>query len=141
MLNLPLSARIEAEPNNTNGTSTALADFAEGIYGDLVSGTDVDTYKVVLAAPTKLRAITQSLKTATIDGFFGPQVVSSDTVISIVDGVGDLVIRSSDRGFGEDVTTVEALATGTYYIQITQSTEGSFNADANDYGLFLVAVP
>lgn len=141
VVNLPLSARVEAEPNDTNGAATTLADLNEGIYGELTAGTDVDTYKVVLAAPAKLRAITLGLKTKVIDSIFGPQTVSSDTVITILDNLGDTVIESSDAGYGEDVTTEEALPAGTYFVKVTHSSESTFSADTNDYGLFLIATP
>lgn len=138
-ISLPLNARAEVEPNDTNGTATALADLNEGVYGAFSATADVDTYSVTLATATRLRVLTAAQKTTVVDSIFGPVTVQSDPVLEIFDGVGDLVMESDDANYQEDITTEDVLQPGTYFIRVTSS--GTVNAQANDYALFAIAVP
>jgi Quinohemoprotein amine dehydrogenase, alpha subunit domain III len=125
----------EVEPNNTNPTATPTT-LPVGLLAKFGNSNDVDTFKVTIppGAPKKINARTIGTEKVTVQGLFGPQEVTADTVITILDSTGAVVTTSTDEGYDEELVT-EALPPGTYFVRITLSSPRSYNASAAEYAL------
>lgn len=131
----PLNVQ-EVEPNNTNATATAIADLSQLVYATFSAQEDVDTFKVTLTEPKVLRARTHGLKQGIYETAFGAVPGAADTIVTLLNSTGDVLIASSDDDFDEDVRTAEAVPAGDYFIRVEHSDfAGGFDASRDDYAL------
>ena len=113
-----------AEPNSTTTTATLLPCGAEGT-GTLANATDVDWYRVTLAAVRDVRIETGP--------GLGTQI--GDTFVSLLDSTGATLL-SNDDGVGVGFYSQlqgNGLAAGTYYVAVERGanavTAGSYALD------------
>jgi hypothetical protein len=113
----------DTEPGNSTaaGATTVVASTLVD-NATLTDDTDQDWFKIVVPAGKKIHVIT------------APGDAGCDTLVDIYGPTSPTtqVIESSDADYHEDVTT-DALTAGTYYIKISASQGGYFQATLNHY--------
>lgn len=118
-----------AEPNATVATATVLACGREGT-GTLANATDVDWWKVVVAATADV----------TIETAPGPSPQIGDTVLTLLDATG-APLRSADNGVAAGLYSrlvVDHLAAGTYFVAVER---GASAATTGSYAIDLRCAP
>ena len=108
------SQATETEPNDAIATAQTVGALPYLMGGATLSTlTDVDLYKVVLTASTRLSLITSAKTTGNVD-----------TRITVLDATGTPIAgaESADRDFYDTLDTAP-LDAGTYYVRISNSPE------------------
>lgn len=110
------SDAAETEPNDTTAAAQTVGALPYMMNSaTLGTLTDVDTYRLVLAAGAKVSLLTLAKDTT---------AKSVDTLVKLVAADGTTVIATSDdKGYFD--TLEQTLAAGTYFVKVSYSTEAT----------------
>ncbi len=104
---------FETEPNNTLATANFIGNFDVPGGSVLVDGSitpgDVDWFQFTITGDTQLVSAT----------FGVPSSAVGDSILSLYDSLGTLIIQDDDSGIGNFSSLEAQLTAGTYYLVVT----------------------
>lgn len=126
--------QFEVEPNDTQATANNLAVLPSDLLATMESDTAQDWFKVTIPAggQKKISFKTVGVETKTVNGLFGPQQITVDTVVQLFGSNGTAIGNAVDAGYNETLTSA-SLAPGDYFVKVTFSGESTYDAALSHY--------
>jgi hypothetical protein len=126
--------QFEVEPNDTQATANNLAVLPSDLLATMESATAQDWFKVTIPAggQKKISFKTVGVETQTVNGLFGPQQITVDTVVQLFGSNGTAIGAAVDAGYNETLTSAN-LAPGDYFVKVTFSAESTYDATLSHY--------